>query len=331
MQYLTRREYFITLAGLAFLSASVTFVDWWQRGQAGVSEALLAGGIAILLLFWLPLSVALFSLKKLKLHKTLHALPIWLLCFYIGYRCWGFALSTIYPTMQLGWLDTLFMSLPWAVGTYVIYRAYITYKALQAERLLRKQAELNHLKQTLHPHFLFNSLNTLSAFIVEDPQKAEQLTQDLASVLRHSLDTDNQATISLKHELLVLQKWLNVEQVRLGDDLKVTINVDEQALNYQLPPFLLQPLVENSIKHARQLPIVIDINCKSNKSRLSIQVRDNGPGFPDALLDSQGHGALTGVGLATTLQRLRLLENATCQLSNDSGALIAIELETKHD
>ena len=331
MQQLTRKEYFIALGGLAFLSASITFVDWWQRGQSGISEALLAGGIAIVLLFWLPLSVALFSLKKLKLHKTVQALPVWLLCFYFGYRFWGFTLSLIYPSMQLGWLDTFFMSLPWAVGTYVIYRAYITYKTLQAERLLRKQAELNQLKQTLHPHFLFNSLNTLSAFIVADPQKAEQLTQDLASVLRHSLDTDNQATISLKHELLVLQKWLNIEQARLGDDLRIGLNVDDDALNWQLPPFLLQPLIENSIKHARQLPIAIAINCTTSEDKLYLRVSDNGPGFPDEMLRTQEHRSGIGVGLTTTLQRLRLLGNAEYQLTNNHGAVISIALEVEHD
>lgn len=259
MQQLTRKEFFIALAGLAFLSATITFVDWWQRGQAGASEALIAGAIAIVMLFWAPLTAALALLKQLNKQRVMYELPLWLSCFYAGYRIWGFALTDIYPSVQLGWLDTFFMSLPWAVGTYVIYRAYCTYKALQTERLLRKQSQLNQLKQTLHPHFLFNSLNTLSAFIASDPAKAEQLTQDLASVLRHILDTDTMTTITLKHELLVLNKWLNIEQARLGDDLIVDFKVDEDALNCHLPPLCCNPYWKTRLNMPSNCPFELNL------------------------------------------------------------------------
>lgn len=334
MQKLTNNEKLIALGGLAFISASITFIDWWMRGRIGSADALLAGIIGIVTLFWLPVSLGYYLMGKFGGQRVVRELPIWFICFYFGYRVWAVALVQLYPTFQFGWVDSIFMCLPWAIGTYIIYRSYGAYKALQAERLLRKQAELNHLKQTLHPHFLFNSLNTLSAFIVSDPMKAEQLTQDLASVLRQILDTDKSETISLKHELLVLQKWLNIEEARLGSDLKVDFDIDEDALSFQLPPFVLQPLLENAIKHAQKLPILIDLSCQVRDGKLSIYVRDTGPGFPEQVLTNQGLGDdMCGVGLRTTLQRIKLSPNASYTLTNgqDSfGAVVCIELESQH-
>ncbi|CAB0150747.1 Sensor histidine kinase YpdA [Pseudidiomarina piscicola] len=334
MPELTKKELFIALLGLSFISATITFLDWWQRGQAGTSDALLAGVVAIVFLFWVPISSAIFAIKRLGIKNILYELLLWFGCFYIGYRIWGFALAGIYSAVNFGWLDVFFMSIPWAIGTYILYRAYRAYKALQIERLLRQHAELNQLKHALHPHFLFNSLNTLTAFITSNPEKAELLTDDLASVLRHILDTNNVDTISLKHELMILQKWLNIELARLGDDLKIDIDIDEAILDVQIPPFLLQPLLENSIKHATQFPIELTLKYKTHGSALQIIIRDNGPGFPDAMLTSQPDDLKhSGVGLSTTIQRIGLMRHANIQLSNDpesKGAVVTISLESNH-
>jgi len=334
MPDITKKELFIALFGLSFISATITFLDWWQRGQVGASEALLAGAVAIVFLFWLPISLAIFAIKRLGINNVLYELLLWFGCFYIGYRIWGFALSGIYSAVDFGWFDVFFMSIPWAIGTYILYRAYGGYKALQTERLLRQHAELSQLKHALHPHFLFNSLNTLTAFISSNPQKAEQLTHDLASVLRHILDTNNADTISLKHELMILQKWLNIERARLGDDLKVEIEIDEAVLDVQIPPFLLQPLLENSIKHAIRFPIEIKLECKAQDSSLVVIISDNGPGFPNAMIAAQPKNLdHSGLGLRTTIQRIGLMRDANIELFNgfkSAGAVIKMTLEANH-
>lgn len=334
MQKLTLKEKLVALAGLSLISASITFVDWWQRGQGGSVDALLAGSIAIVVLFWLPVSLGYYLVNQLGKHRVFFQLLTWLACFYLGYCLWAVALEQLYSSVQLSWLNTFFICLPWAVGTFIIYRAYGAYKALQTERLLRKQMELNQLKQTLHPHFLFNSLNTLSAFIASNPNKAEQLTQDLASVLRQILDTDKKEAISLKHELLVLQKWLNIEQARLGDDLTVNFHINDETFGAHLPPFILQPLLENAIKHAQKLPVCIELRCDIHNNKLRIEVRDNGSGFPQNVIASQGQGKEpSGLGLRTTLQRIKLITGAQFSLTNGPapyGAVIRIELDFKH-
>lgn len=335
MPEITKKELIIALLGLSFISATITFLDWWQRGQVGASEALIAGAVAIVFLFWLPISSAIFVIKRLSINNIFYELLLWFGCFYIGYRIWGFALAGIYSAVNFGWLDVFFMSIPWAIGTYILYRAYGGYKALQFERLLRQHAELNQLKHALHPHFLFNSLNTLTAFITSSPKKAEQLTHDLASVLRHILDTNNVDTISLKHELMILQKWLNIERARLGDDLKIDIDIDEATLDVQIPPFLLQPILENSIKHATRFPIELTLACRACGSALQVIIRDNGPGFPDTVLSTQPENLKhSGLGLSTTMQRIGLMRHANIQLSNDpesKGAVVNISLESNHD
>lgn len=335
MQKLTTKEKLVSFSCLALISASITFVDWWKRGKGGTPEALLAGIIAIVLLFWLPLTLAGYLLGKIGQQSVWRELPLWVLSFYVGYRLWAVALEQIYPSFQFSALELFFICLPWSLGTYIIYRAYDAYKSLQAERLLRKQAELNQLRQTLQPHFLFNSLNTLSAFIASDPVKAEQLTQDLAAVLRQVLDTDKANAISLKHELLVLQKWLNIEQARLGDDLKVSFAIDEAALDATVPPFILQPLLENAIKHSTQRPVVIVVSCRLQGDMLCLKISDQGPGFPDAVLQAQqAIHHVPGVGLSTTLQRIALLSGSQFRLSNGPapyGAVVDIRLANKRE
>lgn len=331
MEKLTTKEKLLSLSVLLLISVSITFVDWLQRGQAGTAEALWAGVIAVICLFWLPAVLAYYLIGKFASNLVYKEFPLWLLCFYAGYLLWGMALGQLYSSVQLGWLDLFFISLPWATGTYIVYRAYGSYQALQRERLLRQQAELKQLKQALHPHFLFNSLNTLSAFIAVDPAKAEQLTQDLAAVLRHLLDAQENATISLQHELLVLQKWLNIEQARFGSDLQLTVHIEEDALSAQLPPFLVQPLVENCIQHRSCLPVLIELSCRSEGRCLQIEIRDNGPGFPTEVLKQQAASVpASGVGLSATMQRIALTHGAQCQLSNGPapyGAVVSIELQ----
>jgi len=122
-------------------------------------------------------------------------------------------------------------------------------KLHQNTEKLRKEAELFMLRQQLQPHFLFNSLNSINALIGKEPQLARTMVQQLSEYLRHTLKKEDEAHISFREEMKDLQIYLNIEQIRFGHRLKVIEDIEEICLDYKIPPFLLQPLVENAIKY----------------------------------------------------------------------------------
>ena len=111
------------------------------------------------------------------------------------------------------------------------------------------EAQLQALQRQLHPHFLFNTLNAIAGLMRSDVDAADRMMDRLGDLLRMTLNTSNIQEVSLKEELEVLQKYLDIEQVRLGDRMTVNIDIDPDALDAQLPNFLLQPLVENAVRH----------------------------------------------------------------------------------
>jgi len=173
----------------------------------------------------------------------------------------------------------------------------------EAEQLAR-EAELVKLRQQLQPHFLFNSLNSISALVGTRPEEARKMIQQLSDFLRGTLKKDEQQTVSLKEELHQLQLYLGIEKVRFGDRLTILVEVApgcEQAL---LPPLLLQPIVENAIKfglYGTTDNITISVSTKISDNHLIAEVRNP---F-DADLQSSSGG--TGFGLSSVQRRLLLL------------------------
>lgn len=123
---------------------------------------------------------------------------------------------------------------------------------LERERALKlvSEARLASLESKLHPHFLFNTLNSISALISEDPPLADQMVRRLASLLRSSLDACERSSASLGEEIKLVEDYLEIEKVRFRERLRYSISVEPEILNLQIPPMILQPIVENSIKHA---------------------------------------------------------------------------------
>jgi len=113
---------------------------------------------------------------------------------------------------------------------------------------LAREAELNKLRQQLQPHFLFNSLNSISALTGQQPEKARHMIQQLSDFLRNTLRNEEQQWVSLQEELTYLELYLDIEKVRFGHRLQSSTNCDEESLQMKLPSMLLQPLVENAIK-----------------------------------------------------------------------------------
>jgi signal transduction histidine kinase len=179
-------------------------------------------------------------------------------------------------------------------------------QAAQLETLLA-QARLQALKMQLHPHFLFNALNSLADLIDHDPRAAQKMVARLGDFLRLTLHSSTRQQISLAEELEFLGNYLEIERIRFADRLTVRMDIEPETLSARVPNLLLQPLVENAIRHGiaqQETAGWVAIQARHAEGRLHLQVSDNGPGLTD-------HNALSnGVGLSNTRVRLQTLYGA---------------------
>jgi sensor histidine kinase YesM len=175
-------------------------------------------------------------------------------------------------------------------------------KRSDAEKLLR-EAELAGLRQQLQPHFLFNSLNSISALVVAKPEQARTMIQQLSDFLRGTLKKDDQQLVTLKEELNHLQLYLDIEKVRFGHRLNTVIDCDPASLDKKLPSLLLQPLVENAIKFGLYDTIGdITINIQTQVKDKNLEIRITNPYDAETAKPKQG----TGFGLSSVQRRLYL-------------------------
>jgi len=181
------------------------------------------------------------------------------------------------------------------------------------------KARLRALQAQINPHFLFNSLNSLSELVHGDPDEAEQMVGDLAHLLRYSLRSSAEGLVPLSQELEAVQRYLRLERARLGDRLDVAFDIDERARGIAVPGLVLQPLVENAVAHAvapRPEGGAIRVSARLGDDGLRIAVEDDGPGLSDEQLRQfQGDAGTdapkvgtggAGGGLANARQRLVL-------------------------
>lgn len=177
--------------------------------------------------------------------------------------------------------------------------------ALSLERRLA-EAQLNNLRAQLQPHFLFNALNTISALTESDPPLARRLMARLGDLLRASLAHTAQPLVPLGEELTFLDDYLTIESARFADRITIHVEVDEQAADVLVPSFLLQPLVENAIRHGvgpRLSGGRVHVSAVRNGTALTLQVRDDGLGLhPDWDFDTHA-----GIGLTNLKSRLEHL------------------------
>lgn len=200
-------------------------------------------------------------------------------------------------------------------------------RAAQLESSLTR-AQLQLLKTQLQPHFLFNTLNAISALIHTDVEAADHMLARLGDLLRLSLEDFGLHEASLTRELEIVRAYLEIEQARLGSRLQVDWDIDPGATEALVPTFALQPIIENAIHHGiapRPEPGRLEIRARRDGDWLRLEVRDDGPGFSDK--PSNG----TGVGLSNTRARLQHLYGATSQrmeLGNDprGGGVVKIVL-----
>lgn len=209
----------------------------------------------------------------------------------------------------------------------------IQIKLEEQERLLL-QARMEALQNQINPHFLFNTLNSISSLVRFDPDTAREMIIKLATILRRLLNSGD-AFVPLREELEFIDNYLDIEVVRFGrDKLQVIKELDPASLDVMVPSMLLQPLVENSLKHGLASKIEggsIFLRSRLANSRLIVEVEDNGVGMGAAhLLEKPTGLGGTGIGMANVAERLKVLYGDTARMTIDShegkGTLIRLRM-----
>ncbi|MGH9941229.1 MAG: sensor histidine kinase [Pyrinomonadaceae bacterium] len=209
-----------------------------------------------------------------------------------------------------------------------IQQAYLYFRESQERAFRLQQAELQVLRMQLHPHFFFNTLNALSALIYRSPKDADQMITQISDLFRVALRKDKAQEISLAEEMEFLKAFLQIHQTLMGKRLQVEWKVEPETLSALVPNLILQPLVENSIRHGLA-PLEqggrIEVCARRRDGRLVLQVRDSGLDL--ASPEAPGAG---GVGLANTRARLKNLYGAAHRFEiaalPGEGTVVSIEL-----
>ncbi len=273
-------------------------------------------------------------LKRIALHLPISIVAAWLHFMLrlgvekilIGNVQLGFAdlLGSFPMTLQIYWL---------ILGVAVAYDFFQAYRdrELQASQLEARltQARLHALRAQLHPHFLFNTLNAISAFIEKSPKTARQMTAHLGELLRFALDHAEEQEITLAEELAFLENYLAIQRLRFADRLAIRLRIAPETLNVFVPSLLLQPLVENALRHglsSRAAAGVLTIQTRHEDDSVTLCIVDDGVG----LSSDWQHTAQHGVGLSNTKERLLRLYGEAHSFSiknnEDHGVTVEIKL-----
>jgi len=183
------------------------------------------------------------------------------------------------------------------------------------------QAQLQALKMQLHPHFLFNTLNSISSYLRKDVEIADEMIGRLGDFLRLTLQNSGAQEIQLQKEINFLKQYLEIEQLRFQDRLQTNFDIAPDTLTALVPNLILQPIVENAVRHgvsAKAGPGMIQVIATRHNSKLQIMISDNGPGLPEQI----NHG----IGISSTRNRLEQMYGAegVFHISNQEGRTMAL-------
>ena len=243
------------------------------------------------------------------------------------------------PTLAILWRNNAFSAYYFHQGLTIYWTTLVVAHALYYYRGVRlgeaqtarltvqlAQAQLQALKMQIHPHFLFNTLNSIAALLHKDVEAADRMIARLGDFLRLTLQSSDAQTVDFEQELEFLKCYLDIEHIRFQDRLTVELDIDPEALTAMVPNLILQPIVENAVRHgvARQThPGHITIRARREGERLIMSVEDNGPGMK---VKSNG----SGIGISNTRARLEQFygRDFSFEISSSAerGATVTIDL-----
>jgi two-component system LytT family sensor kinase len=301
----------------AYISAITTVAIFWLARRFPLERGRMRGAIPVHVIAALALSLARVAfVAELSHHVE-----------WMGERSFEQQFSGRFHQYLLYYV--LLLGIAQAVHYYARYRE----RERAAERLAAglTEARLQALKMQLQPHFLFNTLNAISALIPAEAKPAKRMVARLGDLLRISLEHEETQEVTLRDELTFLQPYLEIEQARLEERLTVVMNIASDTLDARVPHLILQPLVENAIRHGiatRIEPGRVEISAArgADNQFLNLEVRDNGPGVER---DQQG-GTRKGVGLSNIQSRLEQLYHNDHRFALENhprgGAIVRISL-----
>ena len=246
-------------------------------------------------------------------------------------------LSQLFGMGMLGWYLWSLLIYWMILGVLQAYRYYERYLSseLRLERMERSftEARLNALRMQLDPHFLFNALNTISSHVEHDPKLTRRMIEHLGDLLRMSLETKDRLEVPLSEEMALLDHYLAIQKIRFGNKLRIEIEVAPEVKYASVPSLIIQPLVENAIRHGishRAVGGMVRVTAERADGRLEIRVQDDGVGLP-AGWTAEASG---GVGLAVTRERIAGLYpngDSRFDITNraEGGTEVAISLPLK--
>lgn len=341
---MSQHRVWLLIAAACTVPAALDVLQTWMQARLAGETArwqnlVFQGGEWLFLGALTPIAYVLGRRYPLGRAQWKRSLPVHLagasaLC--LGWASLGLLLGVVlqrYPAegpLPQAYLSWILTSVPWSVFMYFTvlgcvhafsYFVEARERELQASRLAAQLAEarLGALRMQLNPHFLFNSLNALLVLVREgNSADAARVLELLGDVLRQVLRSNPPSEVPLQEELEFIERYLAIEQVRFSDRLDVHWDIEERARQALVPGFVLQPLVENAIKHGlakRADAARIDISARVLGNRLELSVRDDGYGFGPLLQAGEG------VGLSNTKERLRTMYggDAAVELNDRAG------------
>ncbi|NIM11057.1 MAG: sensor protein lytS [Candidatus Aminicenantes bacterium] len=225
-------------------------------------------------------------------------------------------------TLAYRWMNSniyIYIAIAGFLHFFYFYRQHRE-KALKTSQLETQmvQIQLQSLKSQLHPHFLFNALNTISAYVKKNPDIAIKMTARLSDLLRLTMDTKTHLEISLEEELKIVSNYLEIEKLRFADRLQVKTDIAPDTGDALVPAMLLQPLAENAVRHGISKKIdkgCITILSQRRNEKLELMVQDDGPGMKENAVEES---MSRGIGLKNIRERLKRLYGDKSLMTIDS-------------
>jgi len=302
-----------TVVELGFWILVTPVISWWAR-EFPLERPAIAKNAAILFLLNVATEL-LYSTYRVKLHHFVYP---------------DFSVQSFWRQNQTYLIDNMFI-VAWFYWALIVisHAAKSARRAQEREQELIK-AQLELLKGQLQPHFLFNTLNSISWLMREDVEAADNMMASLGELLRMTLSIPASEEVTLRQELKMLELYLAIERARFQDRLQVSVNVETEALACSVPCLLLQPVVENAVRHGvgrLDRRGSVEVRAKRTGTELAISVLDDGPGIsPESTWRE-------GIGLANTRARLEKhygeLQSLRYSNRNEGGLIVEIRIPAR--